>query len=702
MLSANYYTGGETMKKLCIAALALLLAAGIFAPTGLAASEIRVTIDGAAVDFEGDTPPTIVDGRTLVPVRGVFEAIGFEVGWDQYTQTAILWQYGYIDHEGEDVRVVTTEITITIGSDVFIINDEELPLDVPAQIIQGRTLLPIRAVLESVGYYVDWDNAGRTVIVSSVPIQVQQPAEPAETTINRDGVLIHGGSGWAYIFNPIMSNNIYDGYVNTLVFEGLITNNAQGNPIPLIATHWELSNNNLTYTFHMDPRAAFSDGRPLTAHDVYFTYLTMAHPSYDGPRLHAVAWLEGFDEFNRGQAATVSGIRVIDDHTIEFTHTAASPQRIWNFSFGILCREYYAWETWDDFMSLITQPFGSGQFVFVDFEFGEYIEFARNENYWNTDRQVNLEAIVMRHTHFFDIDAEIHLSQMSSTADNLALLTAASDMEAVLFTANTLRHVTFNTTRPHLSDHRVRQALAYAFDTRAYILVDTGSTDLRTVGVAPFSPVSWAFPDPATLNQYEFNMQRAHRMMDEAGWLMGDSGYRYNADGQRFSLTWLLYHEAAWPGTIATLALQTWGELGVELHFEMMDFTTVSALTSGMPPGEKQFDIFQMGWSMAIDPDLTGGLWDFNAHVAGGFNNSGWYNTRFQELIVLGRTTFDQAERTRIYHELAAMANYYLPVWVLSNGTHLWAVDSGIQNLEISAFMNPFLAITQQGTWIDE
>jgi peptide/nickel transport system substrate-binding protein len=54
----------------------------------------------------------------------------------------------------------------------------------------------------------------------------------------------------------------------------------------------------------------------------------MASPEYDGPRINAVLFLEGFEEFNFGLADNVSGIRVIDDHTIEFTHTVASPQRI--------------------------------------------------------------------------------------------------------------------------------------------------------------------------------------------------------------------------------------------------------------------------------------------------------------------------------------------------------------------------------------
>jgi len=142
------------MRKFAAKALVLVLMLGIFVPTQFFASEISVTIDGVPVVFEGQGP-TIVDGRTLVPVRGVFEQLGFDVDWEQVTLTATLTDSNY-------------EVIITIGSGTFTTNGQTHPLDVPAQIIDGRTLLPIRAVLESVGYDVGWAQATSTVVVTSL------------------------------------------------------------------------------------------------------------------------------------------------------------------------------------------------------------------------------------------------------------------------------------------------------------------------------------------------------------------------------------------------------------------------------------------------------------------------------------------------------------------------------------------------------
>jgi len=117
--------------------LVFMLVFNVIMPVSLYANEISVTINGQQVSF-ADQGPVIIDGRTLVPVRGVFEALGFDVGWNQTTQTATLTSADYA-------------VIITVGSSAFTTNGISHNLDVPAQIIGGRTMLPIRAVVESVG-----------------------------------------------------------------------------------------------------------------------------------------------------------------------------------------------------------------------------------------------------------------------------------------------------------------------------------------------------------------------------------------------------------------------------------------------------------------------------------------------------------------------------------------------------------------------
>jgi len=177
--------GNEVFYMKFLAVTLLLIIA--LPAVAFANNPVSVTIDGEPVVFQGQGP-AIIDDRTLVPIRGVFEAIGFEVGWSDATRTATLTSDEYV-------------VIITIGSANFTTNGVIQMLDVPAQIIGSRTLLPIRAVLESVGFYVDWHEASRTVLVSSSPMDTSLVWR-VEPTLNYVSVrlcscgLFFEGSDW--------------------------------------------------------------------------------------------------------------------------------------------------------------------------------------------------------------------------------------------------------------------------------------------------------------------------------------------------------------------------------------------------------------------------------------------------------------------------------------------------------------------------
>lgn len=100
-----------------------------------------------------DTEAVIVDGRTLVPVRGVFEALGYNVEWDNETKTATI---------SND----THNVVIVAGESTFTADGETITPEVPQQIIEGRFMLPLRAVGESVNLDVQWNDETKTVDIS--------------------------------------------------------------------------------------------------------------------------------------------------------------------------------------------------------------------------------------------------------------------------------------------------------------------------------------------------------------------------------------------------------------------------------------------------------------------------------------------------------------------------------------------------------
>nr|QGT51085.1 hypothetical protein Firmicute1046_1610 [uncultured Firmicutes bacterium] len=112
---------------------------------------ITVTVNNSAVAF--DQEPIIENGRTLVPVRAIFEALGASVNWDGDTQT-VTSKRGSIN------------IVLTIGSNMMSKNGKDIEIEVPAQTVNDRTVVPVRAVAEAFGCNVDWDNGTQTVVIS--------------------------------------------------------------------------------------------------------------------------------------------------------------------------------------------------------------------------------------------------------------------------------------------------------------------------------------------------------------------------------------------------------------------------------------------------------------------------------------------------------------------------------------------------------
>ncbi len=141
------------------AVLALSLAVAAL-PAPAQAQAIQVVVDGAPVQF--DQPPAAIGGRILVPLRGVFERLGATVQWNPATNTAIA------------VRDAT-QVQLTVGSPQAYVNGRAVILDVPALIVGGRTLVPLRFVSETMGAQVNWDDRTRTVYIASAQAQPVPP-----------------------------------------------------------------------------------------------------------------------------------------------------------------------------------------------------------------------------------------------------------------------------------------------------------------------------------------------------------------------------------------------------------------------------------------------------------------------------------------------------------------------------------------------
>lgn len=138
------------IKMFSLAALSFIVVASSTVVFGSTQNPVKVFVDNK--ELQMDVAPVIESGRTLVPIRTISEAVGADVDWDSASQT---------------VKITTSDkdIVLKINSKEATVNNSKVTIDVPAKILNGRTLVPLRFVSESIGAKVDYNSSQRTVYI---------------------------------------------------------------------------------------------------------------------------------------------------------------------------------------------------------------------------------------------------------------------------------------------------------------------------------------------------------------------------------------------------------------------------------------------------------------------------------------------------------------------------------------------------------
>lgn len=215
------------MKKILTVTLTIFLCFMSFGSTCFADNGITVKIDGQAVAF--DVSPQIINNRTMVPMRKIFETLGATVEWDQNTKTVTSTKGG-------------TTVSLTIDNPKMSVNGNVVTLDTPACIVDNRTLVPVRAIAEAFQTEVNWDEGTKTVSISGDGISniEKGTTNPRETLKN---YLIANGTkhnnGCYYIKSGYKTSSCFDIFIynpadNSVSFmEKLITDNAESDIVLL-------------------------------------------------------------------------------------------------------------------------------------------------------------------------------------------------------------------------------------------------------------------------------------------------------------------------------------------------------------------------------------------------------------------------------------------------------------------------------------
>jgi peptide/nickel transport system substrate-binding protein len=290
-----------------------------------------------------------------------------------------------------------------------------------------------------------------------------------------------------------------DEVVYANVFEGLVRFAADGSVIPGLAESWDISEDGLTYTFHLHGGVKFHDGSDFNADDVKFSL----------ERINAADSLNAQKQLY----ADIASVEVVDPVTVKVTLSKPNGNFIYNLAWGdavIVAPETAA--------NNKTNPVGTGPFVFKDRVEGDRIELAKNPDYWGTP--VKLDAATFRYigdptAAFAAIQAgDVDVFPFFPAPELLEPLKADPRFSVVEGSTQGETVLSMNNQKPPLDNVKVREAIAHAIDRQAII---DGAMFGYGTPIGTFYPPS----DPNYVDltaQSNYDPEKSKALLAEAGW----------------------------------------------------------------------------------------------------------------------------------------------------------------------------------------
>ncbi len=356
---------------------------------------------------------------------------------------------------------------------------------------------------------------------------------------------------------------------------------------------------NQNFVVHLDENAMWSDGTPVTAEDVEYTFLKLASPVINNTTMMYYAFAGvGEDGFVEAGAESAEGVQVLDEKTIQFT--SKEPMSLTTFmnTYARYLRTLpkHVLENYSDEELMTLDWFNhpdvvSGPYMVTDFDMNHYISYTSNENYWKGEPNIEkLNIKIMDGSQIYAglQSGEIDITHHTMTAipqEDYESIEALENVTAVYGTPVTNQSVFVQTA--NLQDERVRQALVYAID-REMILNQLlkGHGEIVDGFLSSASP----FFDE-TMENISYDPDKAKELLSEAGW-----------DGSKTLKFYVNSGDSTFVMAAQVMAAQ-WATVGVKAEIQTVDLATLMTVA-----GSNDYDLLAVQYTYApVDPypDIT-------------------------------------------------------------------------------------------------
>lgn len=442
---------------------------------------------------------------------------------------------------------------------------------------------------------------------------------------NREGVLYYGIGSEAQTLDPHIVTDTGSWEIITTLFEGLVNHHPGTMEMePGVASHWEVSPDQLTVTFYLNPEARWSNGDPLTADDFVWSWQRSLNPATGNMRGEVLFPVKNARDYHEGRISDPDalGVKALDRHVLEVTLEYPTPH-LFNLltdpaSFPVHRGTLESFGDWTDRFTgwtRVENMVGNGAFTLHDWQLYRRLEVVRSDTYWDRDN-VSLNGIVFKPVDNFVTEEKMfRAGQLHVTyrvpVNKVSQYRELPDSPYVEAPLLGTYYYLFNTRVAPFTDVRVRQALSLAIDREKLaerVLLDTmlPSRSFTPPGIPGYQPPQVGRFDP----------ERARALLAEAGYPDGDNwpGLElvFNTDENHRRIAVAI--QQAWKDVLnirITLANQEW-----KVYLDKVN--------------QRQFQLARMAW---IGTYLDPGVFLGKFVTDGGTNRTGYSDARYDEIL---------------------------------------------------------------------
>ena len=533
---------------------------------------------------------------------------------------------------------------------------------------------PLIPIEEALGMANDSDEANEKLVSAFGMYPSSDDEIDYEATLTRHTL------GDAKSTNPILGSSMTEFDITSLM--GIALFSFDGNFTPFAAAEtvesWQVSEDRLADKVVMRKDLVWSDGTPITAHDVAFSFDAIMNP--DVP---AVAVRSGTDK--------LADVVAYDDHTVVYFHKEPLATNVWNVNYPIIPKHIYEPIIAEDpkFQGKAAQqadvnPVVGGAYIITKRVPQQEIVLERREDYYMFEgKQVrkkpnfmeirfkviedpNTALLALKNGEIDVLDeASLTPSQWVSQTEGDEFYSKNTKLRA---TEWTYYYFGWNVKVPFFSDKNVRKAMSLAFDYDE--MLDKIGFGLYPQAHGIYHPDAWMSPQPPP-EVYKQDLSKAEELLEEAGWsdTDGDGLLDKQIGGQtvQFEFT-IQYRSGSDTGkSICTLLKENLDQIGIRCNIKPVEFSQLQQVSR-----DHKFQAMFAGWGTGADPDTSRNLWTTEALKNNGRNYGQYTNERVDELFELGAKEFDREKRAEIYAEIATVLWEDQPyTWLINRPTLL-------------------------------